>query len=272
MRLLVITPSLAPGPYLEEMLASVAALGRGVTHRIVCPKGSADLYRRRVPGAEIVSDDRPGVYAALNAGLAARGAEWDAFTWINDDDLLDPAGVSAARTALARLGAGIVYGDVNYCDRRGAALGPLPVERDPGRLPALFAAELPGLSQHGTLVARAVADQLGEFDERLTLAADFDYWAHALSRGIAFAHVGRTVGTYRLRPGQLSGEVEEVAAQIAQSASRRLPRPTAARRRWVRARFRCEHIPGLILRWRLTGCVRTSALHRLAAAEGGNPP
>lgn len=272
MRLLILTPSLGPGPYLDEMLADVAALGSRVNHRIVCPGHAVDALRRRAPGAEIVAADRRGVYAALNAGLAARGESWDAFTWINDDDRLDPDGVIAASDALSRLGEGIVYGEVNYCDPRGADLGPLPVERNPARLRALFSSGLPGLSQHGTWVSRAAAEALGSFDERLTLAADFDYWAHAVSRGIRFAHLDRAVGTYRLRPGQLSGGVAEVAAQIALSTARRFPRPASARRWWVRTRFRCEHVPGLIRRWQLTGCVRTKSLHRLVSTQGGNPP
>jgi len=268
MKLLVITPTLGTSAWLAETLAAVAALGGAVRHVLVCPPAAAGRLRARAPAVEIIPDDRPGVYAALNRGLQA-GGEWEAFTWINDDDILLPGGIRAADALLAASPAcDVVYGRVDYFSGSGAGLGPLPVEDKPARLPALFAAGVPGLTQHGTLVRRTAAERLGLLDEQYRLAADFDYWARALTAGLSFAHVPQPVARYRLRPGQLSGEVDRAAAEIGESARRHFPGTSLLGAAGTRLRFRLRHLSDLGRRWQLTGCVRSAALYRLAAQEG----
>ncbi len=266
MKLLVLTPTLGTSPYLGETLRSVAGLGAQARHVLLCPPSVADELRRLAPSAEIVADAEAGVYAALNRGLQV-GGEWDAFTWINDDDVLLPAGVRAAAGLLAATAGDAVYGQVDYFSGNGADLGPLPVESKPERLGALFAAGVPALTQHGTLVRRAAAEKLGWFDERYRLAADFDYWARGLAAGWKFRPVPQAVARYRLRPGQLSGDAAAVAAEIRASAARHFRAAPAGRGALVRAQFRLRHLPDLGRRWRLTGCLRSSALYRLAAEE-----
>ena len=268
MKLLIVTPTLGAGLHLGETLRSVAGLGALARHVLVCPPDAAEALRRQAPTAEVIAEAPRGVYAALNRGLQASG-EWDAWTWINDDDVLVPEGVRAAVSVLAAAPAcDVVYGRVDYFSRRGSDLGPLPVEDSPARLPALFAAGVPALTQHGTLVRRAAAERLGPFDEHYRLAADFDYWVRAVAAGLAFTHVPQPVARYRLRPGQLSGDVAAVAAEIRVSAGRHFPGASAPE---ARLQFRLRHLPDLWRRWRLTGCLSSAALYRRAAQEDLKP-
>lgn len=269
MTALVITPTLGRSIWLTETCASVASLGAGVRHRLVCPGGVADRLSREYTACEIEVCDESGVYAALNQGLATAG-EWDFYTWINDDDLLDARGV---KSGLERLrggrSLGVVYGRVDYCDGSMRNLGPLPVESAPRRLHALFAAGLPAFSQHGTWVRRAVADRLKGFDLRYRLAGDYDYWARALVGGASFEYVPERVGFYRLRAGQLSGDIASLSKELEDSRARHFGHSGPGRGRLRRWAFRLRHAPDVWRRWQLTGCLRTQSLYERAAfAEG----
>jgi hypothetical protein len=139
MKLLVLTPTLGKSRWLEETVASVAGLTVPCRHVLVAPLGAMAVLSARFPAAQVVPEIGGGMYAAINAGLAAV-SDWDAFTYLNDDDLLLPNFVTVAETA-ARAGDRplIVYGRVRLIDAQGLRLGAIPVSPAPSLNRALYA-------------------------------------------------------------------------------------------------------------------------------------
>jgi hypothetical protein len=265
MKLLVLTPTRGTSRFLHETVASVERLAALKRHVLICPEAVQGELARKFPRLELVTDEGSGPYTALSHGLAVDG-DWDAFTWINDDDILVAEGVDRAWAELLRNdGAEVFYGRVNYMDVHGRNLGPLPVCRHPQRLQALFAAALPAFTQQGTLVRRRLAEQVGGFDPSYTLAGDFDYWARALKLAATFRHVPELVACYRLHRGQLSSDLGRLDREIGESSRRHF---TAAPfiQRSTRIGFRLAHLPDLATRFARTGCWRTSSLYRRAMA------
>lgn len=274
MKLLVLTPTRGTSRFLPETVASVERLAALKRHVLICPGEAQGELARKFPRLELMTDEGAGPYAALSRGLAA-GGDWDAFTWINDDDILGAEGVDKAWAGLLQDDeADVFYGCVNYMGVHGRNLGPLPVCRHPQRLAGLFAAALPGLTQQGTLVRRRLAKQLGGFDPRYALAGDFDYWARALKLAATFRHIPELVARYRLHRGQLSSDLDRLHHEIAESSQRHFP-TTPFIRRTTRIGFRLAHLPDLARRFARTGCWRTASLYRRAIAdnpEGGIKP
>lgn len=258
MTLGVITATRGQSGHLAAAVASVAALGAGVGHVLVCPADAADALREKFPGCTIRPETGGGLYAALNIGLASLG-DAGLFTWINDDDVLCPAGLATARALLAADPAlGVVYGRVGLMDAAGARLGELPVAHRPGDLAALLAAGIVPLAQPGTLVRREVAARVGPFDPGYRLAGDLDFLVRALVAGVRFGFANAEVARFRLHAGQLSKD-EAVASREHARAIARLPAGAAG---LAGARFRWDNLPVYVERVRRHGFVRMSTLYR----------
>jgi len=205
MKVLVITPTLGQSDWLAETVASVAALSVSHRHVLVCPAAVGAELAKRFPQTELVPEPGGGMYAAINAGLAIAG-DWDAFTYINDDDLLLPGFATHARSlepvvAQER----IAYGQVNLIDGEGRRLGAIPVSRSPALNRALYAQRIEPVYQHGTLVTRAALEQLRGFDASFRFCGDSEFLARACLAGIPFQFTGGgPVAAFRLRTGQLT--------------------------------------------------------------------
>jgi hypothetical protein len=264
MKLLVVTPTMGQSAFMHETLEGLDALRGAVRHVIVAPADARQRMAKLAPKAEFILQDATGVYAALNRGVAV-GGEWDAFTWINDDDRICPAGLQQAWEALQqRPTKAVAYGKVDYIDARGDSLGPLPVESQTTRLASLFSAELPAFTQQGTIIRRDWVERLNGFDTRYRLAADFDFWARALAGGAEFFFVATKVAEYRLWRGQLSRDLATVEREIAQSADVVFPTRSVDALSGIRRSFRIRHFPDMLRRYLHTGCWRTTELYRRA--------
>lgn len=259
MNLLVLTPTLGRGSFLAETIRSVRALPARVQHLLICPADAETAMRTLAPGARVVAQSGSGLYVALNTGLAAAGDDWDAVTWINDDDVLCAEGVTTAMNWLETGPAiGVVYGRVGLMNDAGGRLGELPVARRPGDLPALLAGGIMPLAQPGTIIRGNVARQLGGFDAGYRLAGDLDYFVRALRAGAGFAFVSAEVARFRLRAGQLSKDEPAVAAEFARAVAGLPPGPFHAARR----RFRWDNRWVYLERVRRHGFVRMQSLYR----------
>lgn len=242
MRLLVLTPTLGASPWLAATVESVAALPLPVRHVLVAPANTVTDLRARFPHAGIVAEEGGGMYAALNTGLAA--TPWDAFTYLNDDDLLLPGFVRVA-SALAAGRAGLVYGGVRLIDREGRRLGSIPVSSFPAHNRALYALRLEPVYQHGTLVTRDAWQQFGGFDPSFRFCGDSEFLARLCVAGVPARHVPGEVAAFRLRPGQLTknrGAMEAERQRVDEKLGLRLPpaSPGALRARLV---FRLANLP-----------------------------
>ena len=258
MNVCVITATRGRSVHLDETVRSVQALGSGVRHVLVCPAAARDDLVRRFPVSEVIIEQAGGLYAALNTGLARVGTD-EAFTWINDDDVLCCDGFALALAWLEKSPAiGVVYGRVGLMSDAGGRLGELPVARRSDDLPALLAGGIMPLAQPGTIIRGSVMRQLGGFDAGYRLAGDLDCFVRALRAGVGFAFVDAEVARFRLRAGQLSKDEPVVAAEFARAVAGLPPGPFHAARR----RFRWDNRWVYLERVRRHGFVRMQSLYR----------
>ncbi len=260
MRLLVVTPTLGRSRWLEQSVASVAAIQTGavrIQHLLVTPSEQVAVLAACYPAVTILSeqDEAQGLYQAVNYG-ARKSSDWDWMTYLNDDDVLGP-GFEQSLEAAANDSADVIYGRGSYIDAEGQVLGAFPVESQPRRLASLMAAGIPPFTQQGTLVRRACFDRLKGFDPQFRLAADFDFWVRAVRAGCSFCYLPFETGSFRLRKGQLSTDQESVQSELETIVANHLPRPGRVARALVRIGFRLRHGPEIVARRLRSGNWRT---------------
>jgi len=217
MNIVVVTPTLGASPWLAGTVASVAALPGACRHVLVAPAAVGPALAARFPSVLVVAEPAPGrgMYAAINAGLEAV-AGWDAFTYLNDDDLLRPrfaAGMARAEVAGRAEQPLLVYGRVRLIDAQGRRLGAIPVSPWPRLNRALYALRLEPVFQHGTLVTRAAYRQIGGFDETLRFCGDSEFLARACVAGIPAVRIWGEVAAFRVRPGQFTQDRGAMVAE-----------------------------------------------------------
>lgn len=248
MKTIVVTPTLGESPWLAETVASVAALSLDAIHVLVAPSAAVEALEKIHPRTLVVAEPvgGRGMYAAINSGAAAVG-DWDALSYLNDDDLLLPRFAEVARSA-AESGGGprVVYGGVKLVDASGRRLGAIPVSRFPTMNRALYAQRLEPIFQHGTMVTRAAWEQLGGFDDTLRFCGDSDLLARACVNGLPTMWVpGQAVAAFRLRAGQLTknrAAMEEERARVDLKLGL-LAKQRTMRHSWARLVFRLTNLP-----------------------------
>ncbi len=245
MKILVITPTLGDSPWLAETVASVAALSLEGEHVLVAPAAAVPGLAARFPGVTITAEPGGGMYAAINSGVAA-AREWDAVTYINDDDLLLP-GFAAVVTAIAGGGTQplLAYGGVRLIDAEGRRLGAIAVSPWPGLNLDLYAQRLEPVYQHGTLVSRAAWEQYGGFDPAYRFCGDSEFLARLCVRGVPAVRVGCEVAAFRLRCGQLTKNRPAMIAERTRVDEKLGLRagPLTLQHRWARLVFRTANLP-----------------------------
>lgn len=259
MKLLVVTPTLGRSPWLPETVASVAASAGDARHVLVAPASEVASLAARFPRVRVEAEPRGGMYAAINAGLAAVG-DWEACTYLNDDDLLLPA-FAAIRRAVCSLGGRepwIVYGGVRLIAADGRRLGAIPISSSPANNRALYAQRIEPVYQHGTVVSRAVIDRLGGFDATLRFCGDSEFLARASQAGVPFVcATRREAAAFRLRAGQLTKDRAAMIAERKWVDTRLglLVAPPSRTLRVARWRFRLQNLGIYLERIRRHGFV-----------------
>ncbi len=213
--LLVVTPTLGRSPWLIRTVASVAEYaGERATHVLVAPSGTLAMLGRQFPNCTLVADTAAaGVYAAINLGLAnAPEADWRWFTWINDDDEFKPGFASHLARTLQNDGRDLkapwTYGQVQLLNGNDDNLGRIAIARIPTDILSLAQAGVNPLNQQGMLAPRAWVNLNGPIREDLRICADVDFWLRAFVAGARFRCSAEIVALFRLRSGQISGDVE----------------------------------------------------------------
>jgi hypothetical protein len=253
----VITATRGYSAHLGLAAASVAAIP-GARHVLVCPAAMGAELARRFPGGTLLAESGKGLYAALNTGLDAPGDE-ELVTWLNDDDLLVPAGVAVARERFARdAGLGAVYGRVELIDTDGVRLSELPVAHRADDLLPLITAGIMPLAQPGTIFRRRALAGVGRFDPSFRLAGDLDLFARALQSGVNFSFVNDSVARFRLHGGQLSKDETTAAVEHARVVSALPPLPAFR----ATLRFRADNAAVYLERIRRHGFKRMHTLYR----------
>ena len=141
------------------------------------------------PGLTVVSEPDRGLYDAMNKGLAGFGG--DAVGFLNADDRYHDAG-SLAAVAAALERADICYADLDFVDREREAQVVRRWRSTPWRKGGFARGWMPA---HPTFYCRRrVVDQVGRFDLRYRLAADYDFMLRALELAdFSAVHVPRVL-------------------------------------------------------------------------------
>ena len=246
MNLRVVTPTLGQSPWLDETVASVRTLGLAGGHVLVTPAAEAAALAERFGGVTVVAERAAGsgLYAAINDGLVAPGP-WDAFTYLNDDDLLRPGFAAVVAHVGPAAGPLLVYGRVELIDGTGRRLGAIPVSTWPRYNRALYAQRLEPVYQHGAVITRAAWEQCGGFDPSFRYCGDSEFLARLCVREVPAVYAGGAVGAFRLHRGQLtkhrSAMIEE-RARVDQKLGLLPPRLTLGDR-WAWLAFRTANLP-----------------------------
>jgi hypothetical protein len=262
--LLIVTPTLGDSEFLDASIQAVRDLPLRTTHVISCPAGKIAAMKQRFPHCIVVPDaGREGaIYGALNVALEQAPKDWDWFTYINDDDELTPGFAQMAREHFSRTNAEpVTYGDVRLITDDGTPVSRITTEKTPRYFAPLLRQGISPLNQQGMLFRADVVRELKGFDLRYRLCADLDFWLRAHAAGHAFRHYPLEVGKFRIRAGQLSGNVALTIREQQDIVSRVLPgNSSALALRWARLRYRVLNLPRYLERRRHAGWSTSNAL------------
>lgn len=200
MKISIITVAYNSGATIADTLRSVAAQSHPDIEHIVIDGRSKDdtLAIVRAHGARVaklVSEPDDGIYDAMNKGLALASGDFVGF--LNADDMLATPGVAASIVAAAAPDIGAVCGDLVY------------VRKDTSNAVVRYwrcgsfsqsSLRFGWMPPHPTLyVRRSLLADLGGFDTRLRIAADYDFILRCLSRpGMRVAYVPKVLVKMRL--------------------------------------------------------------------------
>lgn len=262
--LLIVTPTLGDSEFLDGSVAAVRELPLRITHVLSCPADRMEALRRRFPQCVVVRDGgREGaIYGALNAALEQAPSDWNWFTYINDDDELTPGFAAMAAQHFGRATPEpVAYGDVRVIGEDGTSISLITTERNPSYFPPLLHQGISPLNQQGMLFRADVVRELQGFDTRYRLCADLDFWLRAYAAGRTFRYYPLEVGKFRIRAGQLSGNVALTMREQEEIVARALPmRSSALMRQWARWRYRAMNLPRYLERSREAGWSTSNAL------------
>ncbi len=268
-KLLVITPTLGRSPWLGETVASVAAFGTNHKHILVTPAATVTSLAGRFSRVAVLAESGGGMYGAINTALRTE-SDWDAFTYLNDDDLLLPDFPAVTRALAPASRPLAVYGGVRLIDARGRRVGAIPVSPKPAFNRLLYAQRIEPVYQHGSVFTRAAYEQLGGFDASFQFCGDSEFLARACVVGVPFLRATRReVAAFRLRAGQMTkarpvmiAERLRVDAKLGLCAGR-----ITLRHRWARWYFRFANLPAYAERIARHGFV---SFDQLLARVGGS--
>lgn len=271
-RVSVIVPTHNRLAQLQRALAGVERQSFRDYEVVVVDDGSADsthewLSRQEAHVRLVRSAVAAGAGAARNRGVHASTGDLIAF--LDDDDVWKPSYLERqVRHLDANPAASLSWADHVEVDARGHATLPDTKALLPYRSPLVrMLAECFIHTMSVVVCRRGLFQELGDFDERLRVVQDFEWYARALSSRHAFIHLAETL-VARAVPGGLvtrhrewAREEEDVVSAALDAAGAR-PRD----RRLVRA-YRALYFAQL-------GLARKDiafGLTRLAAAFGASP-
>jgi len=219
MKVSVVVPVHNQGRYLEQALESAFRQTRPPDEVIVVNDGSSDdteevcaYYGSRI---QYVKQDNAGPSAARNAGIARVSS--DAVAFLDADDMLCPHWLDQAEAAYRRARergqrVGVVYCDHILFDGAGTYRKGASVKRVD--LPHLL--HDPLVFPSGSFVTKQCLEEVGPFNQDLTLCEDWDYWMRVALKGYCFVRTGTPGFMRREHPESLSGnEFRTLHARVA---------------------------------------------------------
>jgi len=246
----IVTPTRNAIEYLDQCLASIEAAARevaplGVTiEHVVVDADSTDgtVERCRESNAVVIAQlASDGLFNAINQGYSAATGELIGF--LGGDDLFIPGGLVEVVKAYRRSGRRWVVGAVRWIDQSGSSLG--DIAPPPSWASADLLATLGWNPYHhmSTFVTPALFAELGGFDTKYTVSADYDFFlrAHTVA---PFARVSEPVAAFR-RTGEnhsvvnsdvIAAEGDRIASERSDLSDSQRRAARAAMKVWINAR------------------------------------
>jgi glycosyltransferase involved in cell wall biosynthesis len=215
----IVVPTLNSAATLDWTLCALRGQ-RGIEVDIVVADsgsedGTLDICNRW--GVRAIYAPPGNMYRAINAGLRPMQTEW--ITYLNSDDIVYPRSYERLVALGERERACLVYGDNDFIDSEGRFLFALKAP-SPARLLGVFRSGLLAFAQPAAIFRKTDFEEMGGFDERYRLIADYDFFYRLLSSGKKFVRAqGPTVAAFRRHDSQLS--TREAAAVSAEEGSLR---------------------------------------------------
>jgi glycosyltransferase involved in cell wall biosynthesis len=178
----IVTPSFNQAAFLPATIESVLAQDYPAVEYIVIDGGSTDgsvaiieRYANRLAGW--LSESDTGQTEAINKGFAQ--AHGEILAWINSDDVYRPGAVREAVAFLqAHPDVGMVYGDADYIDGAGRAIGRFPAAAtDYHRLRRGYV----HIPQQSAFFRARLWQMIGPLDPSFYFAMDYDLWVRIAS-------------------------------------------------------------------------------------------
>lgn len=202
MTISVVTACLNAAETIGRAFDSVEAQGELLHEHIVIDGGSSDgttglieAYQARL-GARLrwVSEPDRGIYDAMNKGIALANGDW--VLVLGADDALEPGALATvAEAAAANPGADLIYGDA-YVQGSDGRRHLQSSERGP-RFASGLPLEMPVCHQACAFSARSY-EQLGGFDLRYRIAADYDFYVRFHQAKLRSVRVAAPLATYSI--------------------------------------------------------------------------
>jgi glycosyltransferase involved in cell wall biosynthesis len=213
----VVTPTLNSARWIEACAGSVrmqAGPGVDVEH-VVIDGGSSDdtVELARRAGCRVVGDgDDEGIFDAVNKGTRASTGQLVGF--LGADDVLMPGALDAIARRYVSSGRRWVTGSYQWTDGLLRPLGTIaaPPERLTAEEHAMLGWSWP--LHMATYVERSLFDEIGGFDLRYPIAADYRFFCEAMRR-TPFARVGQVVAVFR-RHGDNTSMVDPATDELRQ--------------------------------------------------------
>lgn len=217
MKLLLVTPTIGKSQWLTQTQNSiryVKSKGLDVFWIIVCPETSKhkveDSYE---PDLVVAEPPGGGMYVAINYAVeSVKSIDWSHFSYINDDDYLAESFYEHCRYAETS-NQDVVYGHIDYVDIHSTVVGAISICKNTKDLLPLFAMGLAPFSQQGTILKKEIYNRIGGFDTSFTHVADCFMWIRSIEVGASFGYSGHKAACFRVRPGQLGGDMNLMIAQ-----------------------------------------------------------
>lgn len=244
----IITCTRNSEPWLQEAIDSVL-MQRGVDIELIfvdggSTDGTLERLRALPRSCQLIENERNGISAAMNAGIAAAHGEIIAHLHSDDFYLRDDVLLTVAR-ALAASGRRWLFGRTMRCiDGRLLPEGfRAPRYSRPRLLRGNF------IPHPATFVTRELLQEAGPFDTRLKYAMDYDLWLR-LSRIADPLPLSEPLAAFREHDGSLSTRErgaamrEDLQVRLAHSSGSPLARSLHRLRYLVRTQRARFSLPG----------------------------
>ena len=208
----VVIASYNMGLYLPEAVESVRSQTYSPIEIIIVDDGSTDDTAMLVEQwkgdtrVRYVRQENLGQTVAKNTGISESTGEYIAF--LDADDRWKPTKLEAQIPLFDReQKVGVVHADAVFIDEHGRETGLRQIARPQGRVTEQLLND--NFVEFGSaVVARHALDQLGTFDETLSMSIDYDLWLR-LSTAYDFMSVDEPLFEYRIWGGQMSHRMVE---------------------------------------------------------------